>query len=80
MAGADKDAERAMGMGTSDPAETEFHRSNLEEYERADDTRPPFMLTSMEAKLLGIAGVSLSSSYHGFVPWHVCGQSCSCCD
>ncbi|KAG9007235.1 hypothetical protein FRB93_008058 [Tulasnella sp. JGI-2019a] len=30
---------------------------NLEEYQHASDTRPPFILTKAELKLLGIAGV-----------------------
>lgn len=33
------------------------HKSALEEFERENDTRPPFVLTLTEAKLLGIAGV-----------------------
>lgn len=32
-------------------------RSGLEEYERSLEGRPPWLLTSTEAKLLGIAGV-----------------------
>lgn len=32
--------------------------SRLEELERVDDSRPPFVLTYPEVKLLGIAGVS----------------------
>lgn len=36
------------------------NRSKLEEFERDDDGRPPFILTWTEVKLLGIAGVSIS--------------------
>lgn len=32
-------------------------RSGLEAYERDDASKPPFYLTAVEAKLLGIAGV-----------------------
>ena len=32
-------------------------RSGLEELERADESGPPFKLTKVELKLLGIAGV-----------------------
>lgn len=32
-------------------------RSGLEEYERSTDGRPPWLLTTTELKLLGIAGV-----------------------
>jgi hypothetical protein len=32
--------------------------SRLEEYERDSNTRPPYILTRTEVKLLGIAGVS----------------------
>ena len=32
-------------------------RSGLEEYERSAEGRPPWMLTTTEAKLLGIAGI-----------------------
>ncbi|KAL0960810.1 hypothetical protein HGRIS_005826 [Hohenbuehelia grisea] len=33
------------------------HKSNLEEYERSGDDRPPFILSMAEVKLLGIAGI-----------------------
>lgn len=71
------DPERAMDTNETDTA---FHRSNLEEYERADDTRPPFILTSTEAKLLGIAGVSPCLLVPALAqPWqHVRIQSCNC--
>lgn len=39
---------------TSDPTQ---HGLDLEEFERTD-SRPPFILTYPEVKLLGIAGVS----------------------
>lgn len=71
------DVERATDSNEADAA---FHRSNLEEYERADDTRPPFILTSTEVKLLGIAGVSpcLSLLSVPVLAWqHVRSQSCS---
>jgi len=32
-------------------------RSGLEEFERAGEGRPPWMLSKVEVKLLGIAGV-----------------------
>lgn len=69
------DPERAMDTNETGAA---FHRSNLEEYERADDTRPPFILTSTEAKLLGIAGVSpcLLAPAALAQPWHVRTQFC----
>lgn len=35
------------------------YRSGLQEYERGDDTRPAYLLTFTEVKLLGIAGVSV---------------------
>ena len=35
------------------------YRSNLEEFERDTSTRPPWVLTFTEVKLLGIAGVSV---------------------
>ena len=33
------------------------NRSTLEEFERENSTRPPYILTKTELKLLGIAGV-----------------------
>ncbi|TFK48881.1 MFS general substrate transporter [Heliocybe sulcata] len=37
--------------------EAEPYRSNLEEYERSGDDKPPYYLTYAEVKLLGITGV-----------------------
>lgn len=36
-------------------------RAALEELDRDDDNRPPFLLSLTEVKLLGIAGVSTRS-------------------
>lgn len=44
-----------MDANHSDP---DAKHSRLEEIERNDDSRPPFILTRTELKLLGIAGVS----------------------
>ena len=37
------------------------HKSNLEEFEREGEARPPFILSYREVKLLGIAGVRMPS-------------------
>ena len=38
------------------------HKSNLEEFEREGEARPPFILSYREVKLLGIAGVRPTES------------------
>lgn len=45
-------------MPTPTRTESAHHRSQLEEYERSGEGRPPYILTYTEVKLLGIAGVS----------------------
>lgn len=54
--------------------ELENTRSGLEEYEREDTGRPPFILTLVEAKLLGIAGVGFFLDGACIVP---CSVDCS---
>lgn len=50
--------ERALNQ-TSQVQEEPRYKSNLEEFERDTSTRPPWVLTFTEVKLLGIAGVSV---------------------
>ena len=40
------------------------YKSNLEDFEREGDVRLPFLLSYREVKLLGIAGVRLSTAHH----------------
>lgn len=42
---------------SSEPTTATANRSNLQEYETAADDKPPFILTYVEVKLLGITGV-----------------------
>jgi PHS family inorganic phosphate transporter-like MFS transporter len=42
---------------SSEPTTEPQNHSNLEEYEKSGDDKPPFILTYAEVKLLGIAGV-----------------------
>ena len=51
--------ERALNQTAPVQQEEPRYRSNLEEFERDTSTRPPWVLTFTEVKLLGIAGVSV---------------------
>lgn len=71
---------------TSSITESTKKRSDLEDFERSD-SRPPFILTYPEVKLLGIAGVStlLVWFYHltcfkvgFFLDGENCARTCTC--
>ena len=46
-------------------------RGGLEEFERSGQDKPPFFLTMLEVKLLGIAGVGFFLDGASFVSAHV---------
>ena len=54
--------ERALNQTAPVQQEEPRYRSNLEEFEREGEARPPFILSYREVKLLGIAGVRPSES------------------